>query len=199
MTKQGKPLIIGCAAVLVFGLMITGIVVHLAIRTFRSGDTVTGLRDIPIERAPEDTGKRMDYGWRVRSLDGEPYPLERAKGKPVFLNFWATWCPPCRAEMPALEGLHEKVGNEGVVFLIISQEPASAVQDFAGKRNLALPLYTMEGGLPSALRYRAIPTTFIVAPDGRIVFEHRGAGAWDAEPVADYLRSLAEAEPAEGL
>jgi thiol-disulfide isomerase/thioredoxin len=68
-----------------------------------------------------------DYDWIVQSLDGQDFKMSDVKGKVVFLNFWATWCPPCVAEMPSIQRLHEKLKDEGIVFVCISNEEVSKV------------------------------------------------------------------------
>ncbi len=79
-----------------------------------------------------------DYDWTVQSLDGQDFKMADAKGKVVFLNFWATWCPPCVTEMPSIQKLHEKLKDDGVVFVCVSNEETSKVSQFAERERVHL-------------------------------------------------------------
>ena len=131
-----------------------------------------------------------EYDWAVKSLDGQDFKMADAKGKVVFLNFWATWCPPCVAEMPSIQRLHEKLKDEEVVFLCISNEEASKVSRFVREKGFTFPIYTMHGALPAIYKTRGIPATFILSPNGKIAFKHIGSANWDDERSIDFIKGL---------
>jgi thiol-disulfide isomerase/thioredoxin len=131
-----------------------------------------------------------DYEWIVQSLDGQDFKMADVKGKVVFLNFWATWCPPCVAEMPSIQRLHEKLKEDGVVFVCISNEEASKVNQFAKEKGFTFPIYTMQGAPPLVFKTRGIPSTFILSPDGKIAFRHIGSAKWDDDKSIDFIRGL---------
>jgi thiol-disulfide isomerase/thioredoxin len=131
-----------------------------------------------------------DYEWTVQSLDGQDFKMTEVKGKVVFLNFWATWCPPCVAEMPSIQQLHEKLKDEGVVFVCISNEETSKVSRFVREKGLTFPVYIMQGTPPPVFKTRGIPTTFILSPDGKIAFKHVGSAKWDDDKSIDFIKGL---------
>jgi thiol-disulfide isomerase/thioredoxin len=131
-----------------------------------------------------------DYDWTVKSLAGQDFKMADTKGKVVFLNFWATWCPPCVAEMPSIQQLHEKLKDEGVVLVCISNEEASKVSRFVNEKGFTFPIYTIRGAPPAVFKTRGIPATFILSPDGKIAFRHIGSAKWDDDKSIDFIKGL---------
>ena len=131
-----------------------------------------------------------DWDWTLQTLDGEPLPFGEFRGQVVFLNFWATWCGPCKRELPNLQALHDSLKPEGVTFLLVSKEDSETVQVFLEKEGYDMPFYIRTGKLPVDLQSRAIPTTFIIDSEGTIVFKETGARAWDDESATAFLRRL---------
>lgn len=114
----------------------------------------------------------------VRTLDGREVPFQSfASGKPVLLDFWATWCAPCVSAMPALQRLHERHAAKGfsVVGISIDEEHRKA-RKFAEKKKLAYPVYLDATATPawSVFHVRAIPAIFLIDADGRIVQQWLG-------------------------
>jgi thiol-disulfide isomerase/thioredoxin len=136
------------------------------------------------------SGALADYDWTVKSLDGQNFKLAEAKGKVVFLNFWATWCPPCVAEMPSIQRLYEKIKDQEIIFACISNEDPSKVSRFVREKGFTFPIYTLQGAPPVAFKTRGIPATFILSPDGKIVFRHVGSAKWDDEKSVAFLKEL---------
>lgn len=144
------------------------------------------------------TTVRADYAWTLRTPGGEAVSLERYRGRPLFLNLWATWCAPCVAELASIERLAARPEAQGVVFLLVSPEAPEVVERFRRRLGLTLPVLVEGTRMPAAWRLRALPTTWIVSEGGRIVLRHRGAADWDRPDVARLLRALAEeSEPEE--
>jgi thiol-disulfide isomerase/thioredoxin len=131
-----------------------------------------------------------EYDWTVQSLDGQDFRMADAKGKVVFLNFWATWCSPCVAEMPSIQQLHEKLRDQGVVFVCVSNEETSKVSRFAKEKGFTFPIYTMRGAPPAVFKTQGIPATFILSPDGKIAFKHVGSARWDDGKSIDFIKGL---------
>ena len=139
-----------------------------------------------------------DPGWRIHPLGGGETTLGELRGSPVFVNLWATWCPPCVAEIGSIGRLAEAVrraGHGDVRFLLVSAEEAATVRDFARRRLPELPdgvTLALEGSLaPEAFGELVLPTTVILDADGRMVLRHRGAAAWDDPAVVKLLAGLA--------
>lgn len=134
--------------------------------------------------------EKADYGLKLERLDGTPFDARTLQGKVVFLNFWATWCGPCRMEMPSIQRLCDKVKGDGVVFLVISDESREKIAEFVKKSPYTFPIYRSIGAPPAVYRTRAIPATFILTPDGRIAFKHVGSAGWDDESTLAFLKGI---------
>ena len=112
----------------------------------------------------------LAYDFTLQNLEGENITLSGFRGKPVLLNFWATWCGPCRSEMPFLQQIYEKWSNEGLILLEIDfKESVTQVQKYMNDNKLSLPcLLDTSGGASSKYRITAIPTTYFIDKDGII-------------------------------
>lgn len=108
----------------------------------------------------------------LEQLDGSRMRLSELQGQVVVLNLWASWCPPCRAEMPALQALHEQRGDDGVVVLGVNstiQDSEQAVRDFASEYALTFPIGLDRDGQATRLyQVRALPSTFFIDRQGII-------------------------------
>lgn len=127
----------------------------------------------------------------LNTLDGKPVELSTLKGKVVFLNQWATWCPPCRAEMPAIEKLYQSVDTNKVAFVMLSldEDPQKAAQ-LVQQKGFTFPVYAPAGPLPDAFSSQAIPTTLILDPTGQIAQRIEGMANYDTDEFRQYLTSL---------
>jgi thiol-disulfide isomerase/thioredoxin len=136
-----------------------------------------------------------DASWMVNGLDGKTVRLGELRGQPVFVNIWATWCGPCVEEMPAIGRLYAELHEQGVAFLVVSEEDVDTVRKFVKRENLVFPVYVSKGGLPPELDSSGIPATFILDRSGRVVFKRMGAAQWDAAPVREFLLALRREPP----
>lgn len=145
------------------------------------------------------------YAWSVYDLDGNEVPLSTFRGKVVFINAWATWCGFCLREFPNIQRLYDGLkDHEGIAFLIVSPEEPETVRAWAAEQDYTLPFYTLaasappegeaaaEPRFPPPFSVRGLPTTFILAPDGQLAFQHSGMAAWDGEKTVAFLNALAE-------
>lgn len=125
-------------------------------------------------------------------LDGKLHTLSEYRGKLVVLNFWATWCPPCRYEMPAMQRAWEQVGDEGIVFLGVDVgEDSDTVFTFLADYPLDFPLLLDEQAkVIEQYPVTGLPTTYIIDPQGRITHRAVGGRAWDDTALLDRLRAL---------
>ncbi len=115
--------------------------------------------------------------FELTSLNGDTIKLSRLRGHPVVLNFWATWCPPCRAEMPFIVKEYNHYKGQGLIVLAINQaEEPGKVSAFRQQYEMTFPVL-LDGKMKVADRYRirALPTTYFIAPDGTIVDKVEGS------------------------
>ena len=139
-----------------------------------------------------ETGKTLsanDYLWQISNLQGESYNLGDFRGKVIFLNFWATWCPPCRAEMPGIQELYNDYKDK-VSFILVSNETPGKIIPFLNSKSFNLPVYTPLYQTPQIFESNSIPTTFIISKDGKIVLKDTGAKKWDGRNVRKLLDKL---------
>ena len=157
----------------------------------------TGLIKPSIELTEEKTFEKADYNWQLTALDGTSVSFAEFKGKVIFLNNFATWCPPCIAEMPGIQGLYDELQHDpNIVFLIISRDDSTdKVKKFMAKKGYSLPVYTSASRTPSMLHTNVLPTTYIIAADGPIVSSHEGMADYNNDKVISSLKKLAEQAP----
>lgn len=120
----------------------------------------------------------------LNTLDGKKVSLKEFRGKVVFLNFWATWCPPCVIEMPAMEALHKRFKDKGLIVMAVnSEEGAAKVSKFIKKKSYTFLVLLDSAGSVSADTYRAIgfPTTYLINRRGMVIGKAEGARAWDSQ------------------
>nr|WP_197486550.1 TlpA disulfide reductase family protein [Mucilaginibacter sp. L294] len=127
-----------------------------------------------------------------RDAQGQTVTLSELKGKVVFINFWATWCPPCLAEMPAINALHQKLSrNKNIVFLMAdadgSPERASL---FLQNKQYNLPVYAATTAVPANVSGGTIPTTVVLNKKGEMVYHHEGVADYTNDKFATYLQQL---------
>ncbi len=124
-------------------------------------------------------------------LQGQRWNAERLKGRAVVLNFWATWCPPCKEELPSLQTLHELGGGDPVVIGVNVRETPSHVQRYLHATGLSLPV-VLDPRADLAKRYgvTAFPTTLLIAPDGQIRWRVVGEVDWAGAEAGRWIGSL---------
>ncbi|WP_340077423.1 TlpA disulfide reductase family protein [Leptobacterium sp. I13] len=131
------------------------------------------------------------YEWKLRNIQNEKELLDFSKveGKVVLINFWATWCPPCIAEMPSLQSLYDDYQEE-VVFLFVTFEDVEKVEPFLTKRQYNFPVYQPVTKIPRKLRSRSIPATYLIDKEGKIVIDKKGPADWNSSKVRKQIDEL---------
>lgn len=160
----------------------------------------TGILQPELPAAPEAapapaaaTADMAGKGFKMQSLDGKTVNFESLQGKVIFLNVWATWCPPCVAEMPGIQKLYDKVKSDKIAFVMLSvdQGGMEKVQKFVSKKGYTFPVYQPATQLPREFYSPSIPTTFILDIKGQIVAKHEGMADYDTKEVREFLEGLA--------
>ncbi len=142
----------------------------------------------PIETASNSGLPNISF----QNANGEMTNLRDQKGKVIFMNFWATWCPPCIAEMPSINKLYEKLkGNQNIIFIMVDADhDFTKSVPFMKLQQYMLPLYEANDQIPESILRGSIPTTIIFNKNGQIVFRHEGAGDYNGSQVTNYLLKL---------
>lgn len=185
-------------------IVIWGIVIIIAIMLYTTGYHVeiigffqriiicTGIMKPDIQMSPE---KQLpsDYNWKLISIKNEILDMRELKGKVLFINFWATWCPPCVAEMPDINNLYKKIKSDRIIFLMVSLNSEwEKVKEFIKRNAYTFPVYRSTGALPSVFSVKTIPTTFVISPDGKIVMIKKGIAKYDTEEFKTFLKKMTE-------
>lgn len=128
------------------------------------------------------------YDWKLKDENGQVFNFESTKGKVVLINFWATWCPPCIAEMPNLQKLYNDY-NDKVEFLFVTSDKYNEINKFLNKNKYTFKVYrplNNEGlfDVPS------IPRTFLIDKQGHIIIDESGAANWNSEKVRNQIDAL---------
>ena len=132
---------------------------------------------------------------QVQDINGRVTDLQKLKGKVMFVNFWATWCPPCLAELPSINKLYQKVkGNPDIVFLTIDiDNNLQKSTQFLQSKGYTFTVY---GGspaqVPDKLYENGIPTTLVIDKRGNIVFNHFNRANYDDDMFTAYLIGLSK-------
>ncbi|WP_297528692.1 peroxiredoxin family protein [Thiohalobacter sp.] len=144
----------------------------------------------PTLKAAEPRPDAPDFA--LPDMDGRVHRLSDYRGKVVILNFWATWCPPCRREMPSMQRAWHKIRNEGIMMLAVNVgETEDTVFQFMGDYPMDFPvLFDHDGSVSEAWPMLALPTTFVIDPEGRIAYRAVGGREWDDDRLLDPVRAL---------
>jgi thiol-disulfide isomerase/thioredoxin len=139
----------------------------------------------------EEDQLNVSYDFNLLDAQGETVSFTNFKGKTVFLNLWATWCPPCIAEMPDINDLYGKVDLNEVAFVMISRDDDyQKALSFANKKGYDFPVYAAASRLPQVFQTNSIPTTFIISPEGKLVAKRKGMAKYDSEEFRNFLIGL---------
>jgi len=160
------------------------------------GGFVNRIKSYIIEPSIKEDGNETvlsanDYFWELEDISGDKVNLQNYKGKVIFLNLWATWCPPCVGEMPGIQQLYDKFkNNENIVFLLVSTEDSKKVKTFINKREYTFPVYTTEYQSPKVFFSQSIPTTFLISKTGKIKIKETGALNWGGSKMENIIKDL---------
>jgi thiol-disulfide isomerase/thioredoxin len=131
----------------------------------------------------------------LKGTDGRPLRLEDLKGKVVFLNFWATWCGPCREEMPAMERLYREYRQHGLAVVAVNfQESKDKVLRFLEELRISFPAaLDPDGTAAHIFAVRGLPVSFLLSRDGRILWRAIGSRDWDSPDARAYFKKTLQA------
>ena len=142
------------------------------------------------QQAPARINLMSDYDFELEDLNGNKVKLSAYKGKKVFLNFWATWCPPCKAEMPDIEKLYQETKDTDLIILAINVgEDKKTVENFTSKNNYNFPvLLDAKGEISQLYQVSGIPTSYFVDSEGYL--DDGTSGAITFESMKEFINKL---------
>ena len=153
----------------------------------------TGLLDARsreiLKNAPD-----FDYNFTIKDLDGNKLSFAQFKGKVIFINLWATWCGPCRAEMPAIQELYSDIEKDKIIFVMLSVDKDSdkeRIIRYIKNSAYTFPVYQPSGQLTKQLWVPTIPTTLVVSKNGKIVAKEIGMTNFNTKKFKRFITELA--------
>ncbi|RYY26581.1 MAG: TlpA family protein disulfide reductase [Chitinophagaceae bacterium] len=153
----------------------------------------TGIFNARVDKPDVNTNKHIsELGLTFRDSAGREFSASSIKGKIVFINFWATWCPPCRAEMPSLDKLYKEFQNDrDFVFLFVSEdeEPAQAIE-YMRVHKYNLPTYSASGVAQGNFYSGTLPTTLLFDKSGKLVHKQEGMANYNTRKFIASMRAL---------
>jgi thiol-disulfide isomerase/thioredoxin len=159
--------------------------------------SVTGyaesIQDKLLELGISATDKKTEsIDFELEDMNGNLRTLSSYRGKLVFLNFWATWCGPCRIEMPSMQRLYNELNKDGFEIIAVDlMEDKKVVNKFLDQHNLTFPvLLDKKGDVGALYGVRNIPTTYLIDRDGYIIARQIGAREWDTQEIQSVFREI---------
>lgn len=143
----------------------------------------------PVKEPITDIETKFDYVGTFMNMEGNKISLDQFKGKTLFINIWASWCGPCRIEMPYIHSLYGKLkDNSNIAFLMIAtDEDFNKSINFVQDKGYTFPVYHAFEGLNSSLFTEAIPTTIVVSPEGNVIYYLNGTNNFDTDQFRNLL------------
>ena len=133
----------------------------------------------PSEVDEKEREKIGSYDWKLTTPDGKLANFSTSEGKVAIVNLWATWCPPCIAEMPSFQELYDDY-NGRVDFYFVSSEEPERLLKFMNKKNYSFPVFQPLSAGPARLQSNSLPTTYVISRSGEILVEKTGAADWNS-------------------
>lgn len=173
------------------GLYFTGL--HTEVFGFlQRGILATGLMnpDLKNNESPAMDGASLkaDFSMNLINSEGKKVAMEEMRGKVIFFNIWATWCPPCVAEMPGINKLYKDIDKSKVAFIMLSvdQDFQKAI-DYYNKKGYDFEIYEAPAGIPKMYNTQSIPTTYVIDARGNLVLTHMGMGDYNTKDFKEFL------------
>jgi len=170
------------------------LVCMLALGRLAAAHAAVALPESLVLQKPNEMIEAPDF--TLKELSGKSIQLKSLRGKLVFLNFFATWCGPCREEMPGLDVLHRTYGSKGFVVLAVDmRESGKAVQAFVKELNVSFPtVLDADGAVNHDYGVRALPVSFLIGRDGKLLWRAIGARDWDSAQARRYFEQVVTAK-----
>lgn len=144
-----------------------------------------------------NSAEPFPFEFTLKTLDGESVNMESLQGKVIFLNLWATWCGPCRAEMPNIQKLYASMKDDSIAFVMLAidkkgDEPK--IKKYLDEKGFTFPIYRPayagDSSFPEILRVPSIPTTFVVDKQGNVAYKNVGTANYNTNKFKNFLKGL---------
>lgn len=184
----------GTIAVVLLALFLTGL--HTEVFGFlQRGVLATGIMNPHVETEAPPTSEinpPADFNLKLINSSGDKVTLGQYRGKVIFINLWATWCPPCIAEMPGINNLYKDLESDAdIVFLMLSlDDDFRKAMRFNERKKFSFDVYALAGPLPRMYHTQSIPTTFVIDAEGNLAFAHQGMANYDTSAFKKFLLEL---------
>lgn len=134
---------------------------------------------------------KADFNLHLVNSKGERVSMEQFRGKVIFINFWATWCPPCVAEMPSINKMYNSIDTDKIEVLMVSvdQKFEKAIK-YRDKNKFNFEVYAPVAAIPAMYETNSIPTTYIINSKGELIFTHYGMADYNRQDFKDFLKAL---------
>ncbi|MCB8994939.1 MAG: TlpA family protein disulfide reductase [Bacteroidales bacterium] len=146
----------------------------------------TMIRPTVIDSARTEKVSAAEMNFLLEDIDGNQVNLSDFTGQTILVNFWTTWCPPCRAEMPSIQKLHDTYGNRLPMFLI-TNESRTKVLDYLKENDYKLPVYFQKSAGTGIFNVGTFPTSILISGKGQILVNKKGAANWNSGSFRDKL------------
>ena len=190
----------GIIAAVAITLYATGL--HTEVIGFaQRGLLATGLMTPSVEKIAQDksdenkatastTHAPADFNLTLLDENGATKSLAEFKDKVIFMNMWATWCPPCIAEMPNINKLYKEMGDEVAFVMVSLDEDFETAKAFNKRKGYNLPIYTLQSNRPPMYQSSTVPTTYVIDAKGELVLTHKGMSNYNTSKFKKFLRGL---------
>ena len=190
----------GIIAAVAITLYATGL--HTEVIGFaQRGLLATGLMTPSVEKIAQDksdeneatastTHASADFNLTLLDENGATKSLAEFKDKVIFMNMWATWCPPCIAEMPNINKLYKEMGDEVAFVMVSLDEDFETAKAFNKRKGYNLPIYTLQSNRPPMYQSSTVPTTYVIDAKGELVLTHKGMSNYNTSKFKKFLRGL---------
>jgi thiol-disulfide isomerase/thioredoxin len=160
----------------------------------------TGILNSSISEPKEkqDTSKRFTYaGFMLKDEDGKIIDISALHNKVVFINFWASWCPPCRAEFPSVQKLYDQYKtNPDMVFLTVNLDDNKTLgRSYLKEKGFTVPFLVPAGNIPAVLYSGSLPTTVVIDKKGEIRLHHKGLADYSKDSFYKQIDELLKQKP----
>ncbi len=162
--------------ILIVSWLVIGLTLFSSATVFAMGET------------PHSPAKTLDF--TLKDMEGNSHTLSAYRGRIVFLNFWASWCPPCREEMPSMQKTYTSWDKNKYVMLAVNvDEGREKIKEFARKNGYTFPILIDNGsGVSKKYGIRGIPTTYLIDGKGRMITKVVGSRDWSLEEIQRIIK-----------